>query len=210
MEIVLQRLINVSGKQQKSKSGLFLGKAEPGESWGTPSGPTVEHSDSADAEGVRATAEDAIIDETTDDESRAGEPQTGAIERLGATERIVDEIMELPCAAAKLTSGVQDDLELVDAAERPSLISKSVPNSSGNSGIPYGEYGLISYENNNLNNLTRDHPKRSAQAVFTSHSRQPKLLKFAFGDFVRVKNNRRFEGRSPKWKSLYKEVAVVD
>jgi len=201
------RFINVSCKQQKLKSGLFFGKAELGVSCGTLPGPTVEHSD---AEGVRATAEGAVIDETTDDGMQTGELQTAAAERIGATERISDDMMELTCAAAaKLIDGVQGDPVLVGAGERTSLISKSVPNLTGDSEIPYGGHRLDSDENDNL---TRDHPKRSAQDAFTSHrpSRRFKPLKFALGDSVRVNNHRRFVGRCPKWKSLYKEVAVVD
>ena len=75
------RFINVSGKRQELESGQFLGKAEPGLSWGTLSGRAVEHSN---AHGAGATVEN---DWTTGDGLRTGDTQTAAAERTGATDR---------------------------------------------------------------------------------------------------------------------------
>jgi hypothetical protein len=58
--------------------------------------------------------------------------------------------------------------------------------------------------------VTRENLKRSAEAMSTWYNRRSKPLEFTVGDSVRVYNPRRFKGRSPKWQSFYKEVAVVE
>jgi hypothetical protein len=58
--------------------------------------------------------------------------------------------------------------------------------------------------------LTREHLRRNALSMSTWYNRKVRPRSFNVGDMVRVYNPRKFKGKSPKWQSFYRDVAVVE
>ena len=58
--------------------------------------------------------------------------------------------------------------------------------------------------------LVREHLGQAAESARVWYNKKVKQCNFKEGDLVRVYNPRRFKGRTPKWQSFYKDVAVVE
>jgi transposase InsO family protein len=58
--------------------------------------------------------------------------------------------------------------------------------------------------------LTREHLQQAAQSMSTWYNRKARPRTFSVGDMVHVYNPRRFKGKTPKWQSFYRDIAVVE
>ena len=56
---------------------------------------------------------------------------------------------------------------------------------------------------------TRDHLQRAAESASHWYNSKVAKVDFKIGDRVRVYNPRRYKGRTPKWQSFFKDIAVV-
>jgi transposase InsO family protein len=57
--------------------------------------------------------------------------------------------------------------------------------------------------------IVRDHLQQSAEVARTWYNKRVNVHTFCVGDQVHVYNPRRYKGKSPKWQSFYREIAIV-